>query len=79
MVDDVARNIVKHFFHRPIPGSRLNPKNDVIHEFFGCHGSTLTRFKFLLRLLNVSDQFFPAALDNATMQNLPEGFLIFRR
>ena len=54
-------------------------RHDFVHEFFGCHGATLTRLKFLLRLLNVSDQLFPAALDNATMQNLLEDFLIFQR
>ena len=79
MVDDVAGNIAKHFFHRPFPGNRLNPQNGAIHEFFRRHGPTFTRFKFLLRLLNVLDQLFPTALDNATMQNLLEDFLIFQR
>ena len=59
--------------------ARVASRHDLFREFFQCHGATLTRSKFLLRLLNVLDKFFPSPLDNTTMQNLFENFLIFQR
>ena len=54
-------------------------RHDLFQEFFRCHRLTLTRLKFLLRLLNVLDKFIPSTLDNTTIQNLFEYLLIFQR
>ena len=59
--------------------ARVVSRHDLFCEFFWCHGAALTRLKFLLRLLNVLNEFFPLTLNNATLQNLFEDFLIFQR
>ena len=52
---------------------------DLVQQLFRRYGPTLARLKFLPRLLNVLGKLFPPALDNTTMQDLYEDFLIFQR
>ena len=54
-------------------------REDLVHQFCWGDRATLPRLKFLLRLLTVLRKLLSPTLDNATMQDLYEGFLFFQR
>ena len=52
---------------------------ELARELIWRNGTTLPGLKFLLCQLNVMDKLFPATIDDATVQNLRQDFLIFNR